>query len=72
MSIRTIVEINHDYIQRLHEEGHISKTLYREILDGYTNPSRTEPVQGFTIMGARHHSEDDRCCCRRLPRRPTT
>jgi hypothetical protein len=65
MSIRTIVEINHDYIDRMHKDGHISKALYREILDSYTNPSRTEPVQGFRVMGARHHSED-RCCCHPL------
>jgi hypothetical protein len=64
MSIRTVIEVNHDYIQRMFEDGHISKTVYREILDSYTNPSTTEPVQGLRVLGARHHSEAKVCCCR--------
>lgn len=57
MSIRTIIEVNHDYISRLHKDGHISERLYRFILDHYTMPALMFPDEGIRILGTRHHSE---------------
>jgi hypothetical protein len=60
VSIRTIIEINHDYIYDLHNAGHIGKTL--DILLGSSgnveilNRSPNLP-QGIKVLGQRHHSE---------------
>ena len=57
MSIRTIIEVNHDYIQRMHEDGHIGEELYRLILAAYTSSRDERYVDGIRILGSRHHSE---------------
>jgi hypothetical protein len=57
MSIRTVIEVNHDYIGRLLEDGHISQELYRWVQDHYVKSRATLPVQGMRILGQRHHSE---------------
>jgi hypothetical protein len=60
MSIRTIVEVNHDYINRLMKAGHISKDLYEAILlywdeDDFGNISTD--LQGIRRLASRHHSD---------------
>lgn len=57
MSIRTIIEVNHDYIQSLRDEGHISGDLYQQICAAYTSSRWDHDVQGIRILGSRHHSE---------------
>lgn len=57
MSIRTVVEFNHDYVAELHKKGHISEALYRFILDNYTKPNPQFDAGGIRILGTRHHSE---------------
>lgn len=57
MSIRTVVEFNHDYIGQLYKEGHISETLYRFILDNYTKSQSLFVASGVRILGTRHHCE---------------
>lgn len=57
MSIRTIIEVNHDCIQRLVAEGHISGDLYHQICAAYTNACWDHKVDGIRILGSRHHSE---------------
>lgn len=57
MSIRTIVEFNHDYISQLHKDGHLSEELYRAILDSCGRDDPYRKVQGIRVLGQRHHSE---------------
>jgi hypothetical protein len=57
VSIRTILEVNHDCIQRMHDEGHIGHELYRMILGAYTSSRDEHFVDGIRILGSRHHSE---------------
>lgn len=57
MSIRTVVEFNHDYVARMHENGDISERLYRWLLANYTKSRHEGEVQGVRILGTRHHSE---------------
>ncbi len=57
MSIRTIIEVNHDRIQEMHDQGHIGYELYRMILSAYTSSRDEHFVNGVRILGSRHHSE---------------
>jgi hypothetical protein len=57
MSIRTVVEFNHDRISDLYKAGHISEELYRFVLDNYTKANPHFPAGGIRILGTRHHSE---------------
>lgn len=55
MSIRTIIEINHDYLSQLERTEDI-----RELLSALRRPS-LKPGDymhaGVTVLGQRHHSE---------------
>jgi len=63
MSIRTIIEINHDYINRLVDRGHISEEL-RDAIFGNDDDLMDEfghmftPLQGIRRLAQRHHSDE--------------
>ena len=57
MSIRTIVEFNHDYIDRLLDQGHISKDFYRWLMAYHHSMESPPHIAGARILGTRHHSE---------------
>ena len=61
MSIRTIIEINHDFLSRLGEDDHAMAQLIRAVTDNHTGLARTKngcpPPNGIRILGCRHHSE---------------
>jgi hypothetical protein len=58
MSTRTIIEVNHDMIEDLKNDGHIGPQLFRVICEsmGRDNPHGLS-VRGVRILGQRHHSE---------------
>lgn len=60
MSTRTIIEINHDYLQDLHDKGHIGLALFMTLCSSGNmdtmNADRKKP-QGIRALGQRHHSE---------------
>jgi predicted transcriptional regulator len=58
MSIRTLVEFNHDYAHRIEEDGLQFLTLLEAVLRGHDKEA-TEELQhrfGVTVGRARHHS----------------
>lgn len=56
MSIRTIVEVNHDYIMRMDAQDW--EDIKRQILAAYTGDQRRyREVPGIRVLGSRHHSE---------------
>jgi hypothetical protein len=57
MSIRTIIEVNHDYIDELCEDGTISRKLYLWIMKYHHGPADGNHIQGVRVLGSRHHSE---------------
>jgi hypothetical protein len=57
MSIRTVIEVNHDYIDRLLKDGHISRDLYSFMLETDTWRRKEMALQGVQFLGQRHHSE---------------
>ncbi len=58
MSIRTIVEFNHDYIERLCEEGHISRQLRDALCSERTfEIYEHRDLSGIRRLRQRHHSE---------------
>jgi hypothetical protein len=57
MSIRSIVEFNHDYINELVEQGHISGELCRWLCDSRVRGESVLGVSGLRYLSQRHHSE---------------
>ena len=58
MSIRTVIELNHDYIERLTWEDF--QTIIRGLAGcefSFADGKIPEPVTGIRILGQRHHSE---------------
>jgi len=56
MSIRTVIEINHDYIAMLTAEDW--KDIKAFVLASYTGSQHHyQEVQGIRVLGSRHHSE---------------
>jgi hypothetical protein len=53
MSIRTIVEINHDYWQDLRD----NPEAMRELLDHLADRQFKELPRGIRVLRSRHHSE---------------
>lgn len=59
MSTRTIIEINHDYIARMKNNGHISEELRRALSSGEARIWLDgDNVPGMRWIGERHHSEE--------------
>lgn len=61
MSIRTIIEINHDQLDKL-DDPEWSKELADSLATGDWRENRTYPrrcflPQGVRVLGQRHHSE---------------
>lgn len=56
MSTRTIVELNHDYIDKMVEDGHISREFYHQLM-AYHHRQTVKFIGGLRILGTRHHSE---------------
>ncbi len=63
MSIRTIIEINHDHINQPVDRGHISEELRdaifgndRDLMDEFG--SMFAPLQGIRRLTQRHHSDE--------------
>lgn len=58
MSIRTIVEFNHDYLHRLEDDESAMRQLIRALCDYHTPVKHAcPPPDGIRILGTRHHSE---------------
>ena len=59
MSIRTIIEINHDFLSRLGEDDNAMEQLIMAVKDSYSGDAKymRPPPNGIRILGARHHSE---------------
>lgn len=62
MSIRTVIEINHDYLRRLGPEqwAELMTALASASVTGQLNLSEGKPVNwttGIRILAQRHHSE---------------
>lgn len=56
MSIRTIIEVNHDFILRMGPQDW--EDIRRQILASYTGDQhRYREVPGIRVLGSRHHSE---------------
>lgn len=55
MSIRTVIEINHDYLHQLRDDRDWFEDLSRILASG----SKPEPGEfpGIRYLGQRHHSE---------------
>jgi len=58
MSIRTIIEVNHDYINQLVERGHISEQLRDAIFSERTLEVYSVELQGIRRLAQRHHSDE--------------
>ena len=63
MSIRTIIEINHDHINELVDRGHISEELRnaifgndKDVMDEFG--SMFASLQGIRRLAQRHHSDE--------------
>lgn len=62
MSVRTIIEINHDYLNTLLEHpgymAHLLHVLRGTTVAGELNKGETpSPVSGIRVLAQRHHSE---------------
>lgn len=59
MSIRTIIEINHDYLSSLFKDDHAMEQLVKAVRDSYSGDPKymRPPPNGIRILGVRHHSE---------------
>jgi hypothetical protein len=61
MSIRTIIEINHDWLYLLEKDPDIMKKISRLIQDYYTHSAGSDDSvnwpTGIRILGARHHTD---------------
>lgn len=57
MSIRTIIEINHDYLHDLTDEKWEELKRYLRSGGGPASPDR-HLVPGIRVLGQRHHSEE--------------
>lgn len=56
MSIRTIIEINHDHIARMTADDW--KDIKAYVLASYTGSQHHyREVNGIRVLGSRHHSE---------------
>lgn len=55
MSIRTVIEINHDYWQNLEDDPEAMKKLLK-LIQSHAYPSQ-ERMSGIRFLGQRHHSE---------------
>lgn len=58
MSIRTIIEVNHDHINQLVERGHISEQLRDAIFSERTLEVYSAELQGIRRLAQRHHSDE--------------
>ena len=58
MSIRTIIEVNHDHIDRLVERGHISEQLRDAIFSERTLEVYSAELPGIRRLAQRHHSTE--------------
>lgn len=58
MSTRSVVEFNHDYINELVEQGHISGELCRWLCDSRMRGESILGVSGLRYLAQRHHSEE--------------
>jgi len=61
MSIRTIVEINHDYLKELKDNPESMQELYQK-LDGRPLDRGDELIPGVEFLTQRHHSEGVMLC----------
>lgn len=59
MSIRTVIEINHDHLYRLKEDPQWAEQLYNLLASGDWKTDRMVfPLpNGVRVLGERHHSE---------------
>lgn len=58
MSMRSIVEFNHDYIERLADRGHISREFMHWLCQGESSRQQTYfKHNGARYLKMRHHSE---------------
>ncbi|WP_136420335.1 hypothetical protein [Herbaspirillum sp. ST 5-3] len=56
MSVRTVIEINHDYIKGMDAEDW--EDIKRYVLASYTGSQHHyREVSGIRVLGSRHHSE---------------
>jgi hypothetical protein len=56
MSIRTVIEINHDLIDKMDTEDW--ESIKRYVLASYTGSQHHyREVPGIRVLGSRHHSE---------------
>lgn len=62
MSIRTIIEINHDYISRLEKPGEleamITNLLMGQFMPELNDGEKPEIAPGVRVLMRRHHSSD--------------
>jgi len=58
MSIRTIVEFNHDRIEELVDRGHISRQLMDALCSERTMEIYSIELCGVKRLAQRHHSEE--------------
>lgn len=56
MSIRTLVEFNHDLLHILERDPDAMRKLVRAMLDAYVG-TPNEPPNGVRIITSRHHSD---------------
>jgi hypothetical protein len=57
MSIRTIVEFNHDYINELMKRGHISRQLRDALCSERTLEVYSVELSGIRRLAQRHHAD---------------
>lgn len=58
MSIRTIVEFNHDRIEELMERGHISRQLMDALCSERTMELYSIDLCGVRRLAQRHHTDE--------------
>lgn len=57
MSMRSVVEFNHDYIAELRDRGHISDELFNWLCNDYARRESVLSIGGLRYLALRHHSE---------------
>lgn len=57
MSMRTVIEINHDYWHDLHKNPDAMREILRLIDQSVPEAMEQTGLRGVRVLGRRHHSE---------------